>query len=134
MDSSCSPFFLRMKVRVSSTERQKIIEMLLELKRSCKPCSSTATVYGTLVKFTRAKGVRILEVQHLLKNRAAFGMFFPELDLICLQIDGLGSMLGILSHEFGHVVLARAGVCRKYTFEEEAADVIGQTAINLLTQ
>ena len=95
-----------------------------------QPSSSWPVVYGHLIDFAGSQGIRVIETRKL--QRGTYGEYYPYLGVIYIQVLNITKMLPTLAHEIGHVITHKAGILRKYKFDEYLAEALGGAVMDLL--
>jgi Zn-dependent peptidase ImmA (M78 family) len=123
-----------MEMKITNIEYQKIRRELFRLRLRCQPSSNWATIFNNLVSFAERNEIKVLKVRYLVSNRGALGAYFPLLKTISIQESGsIKEQTTVLSHEIAHLIFHKAGVFRKYDYEEGLADTFGSTIVSLLS-
>ena len=123
-----------MKMKVTDTERQKIIAQLVGLKQRYQPSTSWSVIHGNLVDFAKSKGFEVVETSKLAPTNKSWGEFYPYFKKIYIQKRNITRALFTLAHEVGHLILFKAGILRKYQFEEGLANVLRDEIIDVLSK
>jgi len=121
-------------MRVEKEELKKIFMELLALKSRYQRSASWRVIWNNLINFCESRGVKISEAKYLTVRRRAWGSYCPLLSKIYIQRRNIKDMVEVLAHEVGHVIAFKAGILKKYAFDEDIADELGYTIMDILSR
>jgi hypothetical protein len=122
------------KLRIEKAEYSKIRKQLIIARFKYQPVSNWAVLNENLVAFAKDNEFEIVEREDLLSLRGSWGCFWPHFKLIAMQKCNITKMVPTLAHEVGHLICFKAGILRKYDFDEDLAEHIGGVLFDLLSK
>lgn len=123
-----------MELKISRVEYVKVLSFLIDLRLKYKPTSNWGQLFANLADFAESMGVAIIEDKHLLSSRGAGGCIWPHFKVIRLQARNITKMVPDLTHEIGHLICFKAGMLRKYSYDEDLAEFLGDSIITILSR
>lgn len=124
--------FLQMNIQITEEEREKILDLLIDMRHSSQCSSSIEDTFRSLVLFAQSQGYKVFEAPNLASEEKAWGMIIPKLGMIFYQPRELPKVVSTLSHEIGHLIADRANVNGRKDFEEALADKLGDVILEFL--
>jgi len=121
-------------VKIQEAEYSKIRKQLIAVRLQYEPASNWAVLYANLVGFAVDNGFRVIESGELVSSRGSLGCIWPHLKIIAIQKCNVTKMVPTLAHENGHLICFKAGILRKYDFDEDLADRIGGVLFDILAK
>jgi hypothetical protein len=124
----------RVELKIQIPEYVKVAAALALIRLEYRPTSNYAELFENLSSIAKKRGHRVEESNNLLASKGCSGCIWPYFKVIIVQRRNIIKMVETLSHELGHMICFEAGALRKYDFDEDLADLVGEALLDILAQ
>jgi len=122
------------RLKIEKIEYRSILKQLIVARLKYQPVSNWSVLFANLAAFAGDSGFKVVVRENLQSLYDSSGCIWPRLKIIAIQKCNVTKMIPALAHEIGHLICFKAGILRKYSFDEDLAEFIGDVLFDLLSK